>query len=297
LGPQRAPLNSTTHRSDWDISTINSNNFTKISPVGLGRQSGFLQLSSAIDASHHTHSQEPQPLFSPVERRNYCLLRLYSFSLFALFLFFFFFHKGKKRKRKASSQSVPRSTMSTTTPPALGGARVGNQDARCHLQEGNDAAAPTTSSSDRVKRKGFSPASLSPSSETWSTPPHNYRQGHHHDAAGKSSHRETMGDRATKGTAGTSLHTTQTGTTRHGLRGNNCSHRCRRGSSRRGQLAKADTPGARTKATRAQLRPSTGRNWTRPTGSRRRLHGRRPTSGTSIAEDTAVRQAAGAGDG
>jgi hypothetical protein len=143
LGPQHAPLNSTTHRSDWDIDTINSNNFTGISLVGLGHRSRFPQLSSAVDASHHTRSQEPQPLFSPSQRRNYYLLRLYSLSLFP-----FHFTKGKKRKRKASSQSVPRSTMSTTPPPALGGARVGNQDARCRLQEGNDAAAPTAPSPD-----------------------------------------------------------------------------------------------------------------------------------------------------
>jgi hypothetical protein len=49
--------------------------------------------------------------------------------------------------------------MPPPTLSALGRARVGNRDARCRLQEGNDAAAPTTPSPDRVRRKGFSPAS------------------------------------------------------------------------------------------------------------------------------------------
>jgi hypothetical protein len=54
--------------------------------------------------------------------------------------------------------------MPQTTPSALGRARVGNRDARCRLQQGNDAVAPTTLSPNRVRRKGFSPASLPPSS-------------------------------------------------------------------------------------------------------------------------------------
>jgi hypothetical protein len=62
---------------------------------------------------------------------------------------------------------------------ALGRARVGNRDARCRLQEGNDAAAPKTPSPDRVKRKGFSPASSPPSSAKGrlhqTTPPWRYR--------------------------------------------------------------------------------------------------------------------------
>jgi hypothetical protein len=191
---------------------------------------------------------------------------LFSFFFFFFFFFFFyFFHKRKKRKRKAFSQSVPRSTMSTPPPPALGGVWVGNQDAQCRLQEGNDVAAPTAPSPDLVKRKGFSPASLSPSSKTRPTPPHDHRHGHHHGATCTSSHRETVADRATK--APPAHHCTPPRPER---------------AAASGAIATATavaTSGARTKATRAQLRPSTGRNRTRPTGSRRHLHGRRPTVG------------------
>jgi hypothetical protein len=150
LGPQRAPLNSTTHRSDWDIDTINSNNFTGIVPIGLGHRSGFPQLSSAVDASHHTPPGTTTSLL-PCSKEKLLPTKTILFPPF----FFFFFHKGKKRKIKASSQSVPRSTMSMTTPLALGGAWVGNQDARCRLQKGNDAAAPTTPSLTESRGKRF----------------------------------------------------------------------------------------------------------------------------------------------
>jgi hypothetical protein len=107
---------------------------------------------------------------------------------------------------------------------------------------------------------------LSPSSKTRSTPPHDHRHGHHHGATCTSSHREAVADRATK--APPAHHCTPP--------------RPEPRAAASGAIATATavaTSGARTKATRAQLRPTTGRNRTRPTGSRRHLHGWRPTVG------------------
>jgi hypothetical protein len=140
------------------------------------------------------HYQEPQPLFSPVQRRNYCLL-------YPFFLSFFIQKKKKEEKNILTERPLLKHHVDEdpATPPDQGRGRVSGRDARCRLQEGHDADVPMTSSPDCVRRKGFSPESSPPSSEKgWrhqrrrcgaaKAPPHDRRHGHHHDVAGARSH-------------------------------------------------------------------------------------------------------------
>jgi hypothetical protein len=88
IGPQHAPLNSTTHRSDWDIDPINSHNFK-----------GSVQSDWDIDPGLH-NTTKTQNLSSPPK----------GYSNGYSYIFSFFFFDSKQRKGRTGKKEKERST-------------------------------------------------------------------------------------------------------------------------------------------------------------------------------------------
>jgi hypothetical protein len=222
---------------------------------------------SAVDASHHKLPGTKTYLL-PRSKENLLPTTFFSF-------FFAFNHKEKRKKRTNNRERThPHRAVTAEAPRQSRGKRP-----RCPTspsRRGMTPAAPTTSSPDSVKRKGFSLASSSPSSETsWRHQPHHHgaaeesshdhRQRHHHDARGAQSHKgrgrpchqgtaypPLLTTHATRATGGTAVDVvvaraaTEEATT--------ASHNCHPGS-----------PEPQAEATRGRIRPR-GRGSSHPKG-------------------------------
>jgi hypothetical protein len=135
----------TTHRSDWDIDTIISNNLKRINPVGKENRSGPPQLSSIIDASHHKHIAKNQA--SLLLRSKEKLLTT---------------NNEKSRKENEERNTLIDTTLTKTLVEEAGGTAgppegsIRTGGAQRHLQEGVDTCAPSTSSQEgRVFTRTF----------------------------------------------------------------------------------------------------------------------------------------------
>jgi hypothetical protein len=146
LGPQHTPLNSTTHRSDWDIDTINSKQLQRIGPAGMEHRFRSSPHCSAVDASHHKLPGTKTSLL-PRSKEN----------LLPTTFFPFFFSHSTTKKEKEEKQTTEEHVLTKRSPPKHHGrAEVSDRDAQCCLQEGYDARrANDTIPSQRQEERVF----------------------------------------------------------------------------------------------------------------------------------------------
>jgi hypothetical protein len=105
IGTSTCTANSTTHRADWDIDTINSKNFKGSVQSDWDIDPGLHNSCSAVDASHHPLPRTKTSLL-PAQRRIYCLLYLFLIQ-----------RKGRKKRSHRPHRSTRRRTQASNRPP------------------------------------------------------------------------------------------------------------------------------------------------------------------------------------